>query len=129
MKTLIILLCLLLPFNLKTVEHTYRKTSIDVVATCYNATIAQCDKDPLTTAFGYKINKKHASNHKYIAISRDLEKYFNTGDTVFVEGTFIYDGYWIIADRMNKRFTNRIDFLVKQNDFIGKFDNVTITKK
>jgi hypothetical protein len=38
------------------------------------------------------------------------------------------DGVWNIEDRMNKRFTKRIDFLVNTTRKSGKWENVKITK-
>jgi 3D (Asp-Asp-Asp) domain-containing protein len=125
MKVLLILM-LLIPLRTQLQSSEPVKKDIIVTATCYNATVEQCDSDPSTTAFGYKVNMKYPLSQRYIAISRDLEEYFKAGDTVIVDGTFVYDGYWIVADRMNKRWSRRIDFLVKKNDLIAKFDNVTI---
>ncbi len=102
---------------------------MNVTATCYNATVEQCDSDPSTTAFGYKINMKYPKKQRYLAISRDLEKYYSSGDTVIINGTNVYDGYWVIADRMNKRWKKKIDFLVSPDNYIAKFENVTIQKK
>ena len=127
MKVLLILLVLIpLRTQLKSSETV---GSFSVTATCYNATVEQCDSDPTVTAFGYRVNMRYPLSQRYLAISRDLESDFRAGDTVIVDGTFIYDGYWIIADRMNRRWTRKIDFLVKKNDFIGRFDNVTIRQK
>jgi 3D (Asp-Asp-Asp) domain-containing protein len=128
MKVLLILL-VLIPLKTQVISSKPVKKDIIVTATCYNATVEQCDSDPSTTAFGYKVNMKYPLSQKYIAISRDLEEYFKAGDTVIVEGTFVYDGYWIVADRMNKRWEKKIDFLVKKNDFMDRFDNVTIIHK
>ncbi len=101
---------------------------VTVTATVYQATPAQCNKDYLTTAFGYKIDPSNPLGHRYIAISRDLELHFNGGDSVLIEGTKVYDGKWIIADRMNKRWSNKIDLLVNHDSYIDKFEDVQITK-
>jgi 3D (Asp-Asp-Asp) domain-containing protein len=37
------------------------------------------------------------------------------------------DGVWTIEDRMNKRWTNRIDFLVNKEMTGGKWTNVKLT--
>tara|TARA_R110002096_G_scaffold232252_5_gene422111 strand:+ start:1993 stop:2355 length:363 start_codon:yes stop_codon:yes gene_type:complete len=104
--------------------------SIDqtVTVTCYQATVAQCDSDPFTTAFGYKIDPKDPMSHRYIAISRDLETYFSPGDSVIVTGAGVYDGMWMVADRMNRRWVNRIDLLVGYDSYVDKFTGVTIKK-
>jgi len=111
--------------------------SVVVTATVYQAVESQCDSSPLVTAFGYKIDPKDPGKHRYIAISRDLESVFSPGDSVYVEGTYpyndtckipVYDGIWIIADRMNARFTDKVDLLIGNNSFIDLFTGVTVTK-
>lgn len=94
--------------------------NIPVTATCFNAVETQTDDTPLTTAFGFKIDVAHPFKHKYIAVSRDLLTHFSAGDTVLVSGTFVYDGIWIVADKMNKKYCNRIDFLVP----LGSYQHV-----
>ena len=84
----------------------------DVRITCYQAIPAQCDSDPFVTASGKRICRDDPSMHKYAAISRDLLGYYNFGDTIEVKGTFRYDGYWIVADVMNKRHSRSIDLLI-----------------
>ena len=37
------------------------------------------------------------------------------------------DGIWTVEDRMNKRWKNRIDFLVDYDIKGGKWENVTIS--
>ena len=37
------------------------------------------------------------------------------------------DGIWIVEDRMNKRFTNKIDFLVDNKIVLGKWEGVILT--
>lgn len=102
---------------------------VTVTATVYQATPAQCNEDHLTTAFGYKIDSLNPLKHRYMAVSRDLEEYLSKGDSVEICGTEIYDGTWIVADRMNNRWCNRIDLLVNMDSSIGKFENVTIVKQ
>jgi len=38
------------------------------------------------------------------------------------------NGVWTIEDRMNKRFTDRIDFLVNKKIKLGKWNDVKIKK-
>lgn len=102
----------ILLFCLETILTPVFGTS--VTATCYNASVKQTDSTPFITAFNFRINPENPFSHKYLAVSRDLLLYFNPGDTVIVSGTFVYDGYWIVADKMNKRFHKRIDFLVPE---------------
>lgn len=99
-----------------------------VTATVYNAVPEQCDSDPSVTAFGYNIDLNDPIKHRYCAISRDLESWLQPGDTISIEGTDIYDGQWIVADRMNSRWTRKIDLLVNEDSYIDIFYNVTIDR-
>jgi len=66
-------------------------------------------------------------SHRIIAVSRDLEaKGFKMNSTVLISNAGDMDGLWIIRDRMNKRWTNRIDFLVDETMKGGKWTNVKI---
>lgn len=108
----------------------------------YHAEKSQCDNTPFITADGSRIDPKNPGKHRYVALSRDLirpfvanhelygynpQAQFQFGDTILVKGTGELDGHWIIVDSMNKRYQNRIDFLVdysvKGYDFP---DSVTI---
>lgn len=108
---IIYFMCLSIQLNLTEFKN------IPVTATCFNAVEQQTDDTPLITAFGYEIDAKHPFKHKYIAVSRDLLTHFSAGDTVLVSGTFVYDGLWIVADKMNKKYCNRIDFLVPLDSY------------
>ena len=99
-----------------------------VTATIYHATPGQTDDTPFTTASNKKINPDNPAGHRWIAVSRDLEKLgFVFGVKVKVEGAGDLDGIWTIQDRMNKRFTKRIDFLVNKTRKGGKWNNVKLT--
>ena len=99
-----------------------------VTATIYHATPGQTDDTPFTTASNKKINPKNPAGHKWIAVSRDLEKLgFVFGVKVKVEGAGDLDGIWTIEDRMNKRYTKRIDFLVNKTRRYGKWSKVKLT--
>jgi 3D (Asp-Asp-Asp) domain-containing protein len=100
-----------------------------VAATVYHATAAQTNSEPNITAFGYRIDTTQVDKYRYIAISRDLEEYFSKGDTVIVSGTWVYDGMWIVADRMNERWNNKIDFLIQRGQYQDVFNNVKIVRK
>lgn len=114
------------------VMDTIRTAEHNVVATCYYPVISQCDADPLTTAGMYKINPDSASEHKWIAMSRDLIKRwdgdFNYGDFVEIKGAGHKNGIYKVVDTMNKRFKNRIDFLETKDTKPYKYNNVTIVK-
>ena len=102
--------------------------SILVTATIYHADPAQTDVDYLTTASNKTINEADPQGHRWIAVSRDLEQHgFVFGTKVLVEGAGQLDGIWTVEDRMNKRWTKRIDFLVNKDVKGGKWYNVKIT--
>ena len=66
-------------------------------------------------------------SHRIIAVSRDLEdKGFTMNKLVIVSNAGKMNGIWVIRDRMNKRWTNRIDFLVDTTMKGGKWTNVKI---
>tara|TARA_R110000803_G_scaffold142923_1_gene209135 strand:- start:50 stop:400 length:351 start_codon:yes stop_codon:yes gene_type:complete len=101
--------------------------SVVVTATIYHADPRQCNADYLTTASLKKINKANPQGHRWIAVSRDLELHgFVFGAEVCVENAGDMDGIWRVEDRMNKRWTNRIDFLVNKKMRHGKWENVII---
>ena len=51
------------------------------------------------------------------------------GDSIIVEGVGKgYGGLWVVKDRMNKRFKNKIDFLISNDKQAGLFKNVKISK-
>ena len=96
-----------------------------VTATIYHANPAQTNTDYLTTASLKKINPKNPQGHRWIAVSRDLEKLgFTMGTKVRIEGAGDLSGEWTIEDRMNKRWKKRIDFLVNKDRKYGKWENV-----
>lgn len=99
-----------------------------VMATVYNAVPSQTDSTPLITASNKHIDADNPGKHKWIAVSRDLEKLgFTFGVEVCVENAGKMNGVWVVEDRMNKRFTNKIDFLVDNKIVLGKWKEVIIT--
>ena len=125
----------------------------NIIGTVYNPVKSQCDDTPHITADLSFIDVNNASNHRWIAISQDLlydeyRKKFNGnenirfngklkyGDTIWIESPYVeINGWWVVHDAMNKRYTNRIDFLQTMNDnslyknypkWPGKFDNIKI---
>ena len=117
----------------KTIKQVFteRKQEIcKVVATMYYAVENQCDADPFITACMYKINPRKATEHKWIAVSRDLLKMnggkFEYGQKVRIVGAGKKSGIYTIADTMNKRFKNKIDILETKGTPIYKYNNVRI---
>ena len=102
--------------------------TILVTATIYHADPAQCNADFLTTASLKKINPSNPQGHRWIAVSRDLEPLgFTMGTKVRITNAGDLNGEWTIQDRMNKRWTKRIDFLVNKTRRYGKWEDVTMT--
>lgn len=98
-----------------------------VTATIYHAVPEQTDSTPFITASNKVINKANPQGHRWVAVSRDLEALgFTFGTYICVEGAGNMDGLWRVEDRMNKRFTQRIDFLVNEEMRGGKWENVKI---
>ena len=98
-----------------------------VTATIYHAVPSQTDSTPFVTASNKVIKKSNPQSHRWIAVSRDLEKLgFVFGTKVCVEGAGHLDGIWEVQDRMNKRWFRRIDFLVNKELKNGKWENVYI---
>ena len=98
-----------------------------VTATIYHATPEQTDSTPHITASNKIIDLKNPQKHRWIAVSRDLEKQgLVFGVKVKVTGAGNLDGIWTVQDRMNKRWTNRIDFLVNEDLKGGKWENVRV---
>ena len=121
------------PKTIKTIANRIKlvkKEVYRVVATMYNAVEGQCDADPFVTSCMYKIDPQKASEHKWIAVSRDLLK-INGGKLVYgqkvrIVGAGKKSGIYTIADTMNKRFKNKIDILETQGTPIYKYNNVKI---
>jgi 3D (Asp-Asp-Asp) domain-containing protein len=119
----------------KTIKQEIKPLKKEVTcvdATMYYAVQGQCDKDPLVTACMYKINPRKASEHKWIALSRDLLKRwggkFQYGEKVMLVGCGEKSGVYTIADTMNKRFRKKIDILETQGTALYKYENVKIYK-
>lgn len=100
-----------------------------VLITWYNPCESQCDSDPLITADMSRIDIKKLNNRdiRWIAVSRDLLEKYSMGDTIIIESPNPrINGEWVIHDKMNKRFTNRIDLLVADKD---DYYNLKMPKK
>ena len=90
-------------------EPAGNQKSMTVTATAYNSVKGQTDNDPWTAAW----NNRLRPGDKIIAVSRDLEKHgLTNGAKVRIEGL---PGTYTVRDRMNKRFTNRIDVWMEKD--------------
>ncbi len=117
------LISLLLSCNKK---EEYVET-VSVSASIYHP-VAEQTSPKIQTASGLSINKKNPIKHKWMAVSRDLYKCgFIFGKYVHVSGTGYYDGIWIVQDLMNKRWTNKVDFLVGKKDQHNHWDSISVT--
>ena len=96
-----------------------------VTLTTYNPVAAQCDKTPLITADGTKIDLKKLKNKKikYAAVSRDLLWCIPLGSIIHIEG----HGYYEVRDTMNARFNHYIDILQHQSEPNFKKERVKVT--
>ena len=122
----------------KTIKPVTIKSGIyEVTGTYYNPVVAQCDDNPLQTADNSHIDlqKLKEEGIRWVALSRDLLKRwggpYDYGDTLYVYHP--HDkirGTWVIHDCMNKRYKNRIDFLVASgNKFIGVAEHILISNR
>ena len=95
--------------SLQSKEIPYKKLK----ATYYNPVQAQCDGNPLITATGYRISLKKLKRNeiRVVALSRDLLKQYPYNSEIYVHSPVHLRGCWRVEDTMNKRFSNRIDFL------------------
>ncbi|WP_272699122.1 3D domain-containing protein [Desulfovibrio sp. Fe33] len=83
--------------------------SLEVSVTAYNSTPAQTDGDPHRAAW----NNRLKPGMKAIAVSRDLiELGLDNQTKVWIDG---FDGPYIVLDKMNQRFTQRIDIYFGMN--------------
>jgi hypothetical protein len=86
-------------------------------ATTYQATIAQCDSSPFTTADGSHIDPDNYQ--RWVALSRDLLTRwggrFDYGDTldIYSKDHPNINGLWVIHDCMAPSYKLSIDFLME----------------
>lgn len=82
---------------------TDNRQSLEVVATAYTSHAGQTDSEPDIAAWGDKLTP----GMNAIAVSRDLlELGLTRGVEVEISGL---SGKWIVLDKMNKRWTKKID--------------------
>ena len=118
-----ILICLGLILSLQ----SYGSKSLfitHVTITTYNAVRSQCDRSPLITADGTKIDhrKLKSGEQKIVAISRDLLYAIPLGSIIDIEGYGKYE----VRDTMNSRFKHRIDILQHSSKKNFKKDKIKI---
>ena len=118
-----ILICLGLILSLQ----SYGSKSLfitHVTITTYNAVRSQCDRSPLITADGTKIDhrKLKSGEQKIVAISRDLLYAIPLGSVIDIEGYGRYE----VRDTMNGRFNHSIDILQHSSKKNFKKNNIKI---
>lgn len=118
-----ILICLGLILSLQSYGSKSLFTT-HVTITTYNAVMSQCDRSPLITADGTKIDhrKVKSGEQRIVAISRDLLYAIPLGSVIYVEG----HGYYEVRDTMNSRFKHRIDILQHYSKKNFKKDKIKI---
>jgi len=101
----------------------------NVTATVYHVVPEQTNEDPGHTASMFELDLEDPYGHRIIAVSRDLfKKGFKFKSKVLISCNCPYDGVWTVRDIMNKRFKNRIDFLINENMKQGKWNEVKLIK-
>jgi len=129
----------------------------NIWGTIYHAVEKQCDESPTITGDGSRINPYKASEHRWIAISQEMldDEYrqqllndssstlfkgkIQYGDTIWIKSPYEeINGWWIVHDTKNRRYTNSIDFLQTIGDgslyrnntqWHGRFDGIRIYKR
>ena len=119
--------CILIGLGLILSLQSYGSKSLfitHVTITTYNAVRSQCDRSPLITADGTKIDhrKVKSGQQRIVAISRDLLYAIPLGSLIYVEG----HGYYEVRDTMNSRFKHRIDILQHSSKKNFKKDKIKI---
>ena len=104
---LLIVFCFFNFYNCNdSVEKHCQLKSFNVTATAYNSLVYQTNSNPNITAFGDSLKP----GMRYLAVSRDLLDsglVYNT--QVKIEG---FDSLYIVKDKMNRRYYNRIDIYI-----------------
>jgi 3D (Asp-Asp-Asp) domain-containing protein len=87
-----------------------------VTVTTYSPTVAQTDSTPLITASGFEINPNNPKKQRIVAVSRDLKKKYKFGKKIRITGIGKLSGTYTVRDVMNKRYRNRVDILIGEDD-------------
>ena len=94
----------------KETKRIKRTNRLKVIATAYTSHAAQTDSTPNIAAWGDRLHP----SMKVIAVSRDLLKIYGLkhGSKVRIKGL---SGEYLVLDKMNKRWTKRIDIYMGKN--------------
>lgn len=112
-------------YKIVLVPKQYTVTHVDL--TCYQPVVSQCDKEPLTTSDGSRINLKKLRNGniKWCAVSQDLLYLFpkDKPKRIYIDGFGLYE----VKDVMNKRHKHKVDLLIHpKNSMRIKIEHVKI---
>lgn len=119
------------------VEKAPETLSYRVTATTYWPEVGQTDDNPMETADGSIIPRRHSSKTRWLAVSRDLLSRwggpFKYGEKVRVSGVSeALDGVYIIHDTMNRRHHHCVDVLVNEreckNGLEGRWTDIKLKK-
>ena len=103
-----------------------------VTITMYNATPGQTDSTPDITADGTKIDVDNATEHRYVALSRDLLQRwggpFKYGDFVVLKYAGEHGGIYQVRDTMSPKFINRVDILLTKGSKPFKYKDAILYK-
>jgi len=120
----------IIDLNSQIIKLEQRNQTYRVTATMYQPVTWQTDSTPNELADGTIIDIYKAHEYRYVALSRDLLKRwggpFDYGDFIIVQGAGEHSGIWQVRDTMNKKWTNRIDFLMSPGHKPFKYDEVVI---
>ena len=95
-------------------DNNFEWHTIEVTATAYNSLAYQTNDEPNITAWGDTL----IPGDKCIAVSRDLIKKGLVHNTpVKIEG---FKGVYLVKDKMNKRWKNRIDIYMGTDVKVAK---------
>jgi len=112
-----------------------------ITGTVYHAVTDQTDSTPLITADLSLIDTLDVGGLRWVALSRDLiynrdiwgrnwDGKIEFGDSIFIDSPYPQiNGWWILHDVMNKRYTNRIDFLQPVDGLYDKWTGIVIKAK
>lgn len=99
--------------SLPVAEAKKPKRVVWVTVTAYSSTVDQTDSDPCTTANGYNVCEKNIENvvaANFLTFGTEIKMPDYFGDRVFV-----------VQDRMNKRFAERVDVWLKTRQAAREF--------
>ena len=111
----------------KKIEMEIKGIEPDIVTvTTYSPTVEQTDSTPLITASGFKINPTNPKKQRIVAVSRDLKRKYKFGKKIRITGIGKLSGTYTVRDVMNKRYRNRVDILIGEDDKQISFKNAKL---